>query len=138
MLYGRWASKFKFAGTKVEQGKKVDKKFRKRIRKADKRKKAATEVERKKASAERYKKGKLSEYDKMKIEDEMLSRDIDAFKESRIRAGAAPRGKHLQSAVQSYIKSHPLTKDGVARTRYLEFRQAKINKLKKKRNRDIV
>ena len=124
MLYGRWASKFKFAGTKVDQGKKVDKKFRKRIRQADKRKKAATEAERKK-------KGKISE-------DEMLSRDVDAFKESRIRAGAAPRGKHLQSAVQSYIKSHPLTKDGVARTRYLEFRQAKINKLKKKRKRDIV
>lgn len=121
MLYGRWASKFKFAGTKVEQGKKVDKKFRKRIRQADKRKKAATEAERKK-------KGKISE-------DEMLSRDVDAFKESRIRAGAAARGKHLQSSVQSYIKSHPLTKEGAARTRYLEFRQAKINKLKQKKGK---
>lgn len=131
MLYGRWASKFKFAGTRVEQGKKVDKKFRKRIRKANKQKKEAIE-------AERLKKGKPSEYDKMKIEDEMLSRDVVAFKESRIRAGAAPRGKHLQSSVQSYIKSHPLTKEGAARTRYLEFRQAKINKLKKKRKRDIL
>ena len=73
------------------------------------------------------------EYDKMKIEDEMLSRDVVAFKESRIRAGAAPRGKHLQSSVQSYIKSHPLTKEGAARTRYLEFRHAKINKLKQKK-----
>lgn len=120
-MYGRWASKFKFAGTRVEQGKKVDKKFRKRIRKANKRKKAATEAQMKK-------KGKVSE-------DEMLSRDVDAFKESRIRAGAAPRGKHLQSSVQSYIKSHPLTKEGAARTRYLEFRQAKINKLKQKKGK---
>ena len=68
--------------------------FRKRIRKANKRKEEAIE-------AERVKKGKPSEYDKMKIEDEMLSRDVVAFKESRIRAGAAPRGKHLQSSVQS-------------------------------------
>ena len=91
---------------------------------------------------------------------QIFERDVEAKKESLIKKGYTPRGKDILREVNAYMNNHPLREDYVfnkktldrtktpakyrnnrtnkkltekERTRFLEFRQAKINALKKEK-----
>lgn len=72
-------------------------------------------------------------------EKEIFEKDVEAKKESLIKRGLTPRGKDIQREVNNYINKHPLRESNInekGRTRFLEFRQAKINALKKRSKKD--
>ncbi len=71
--------------------------------------------------------------------EEIFEKDVEAKKEFLIKRGFTPRGKDIQREVNNYINKHPLRESNVNEkeiTRFLEFRQAKINAFKKRRKKD--
>ncbi len=69
-------------------------------------------------------------------DEEIIERGAAAKTESLIRRGYTPRGKDIQREVNNYLNNHPLRESNInekGRKRFLEFRQAKINALKKEK-----
>ena len=69
-------------------------------------------------------------------DEEIVERGAAAKTESMIRRGYTPRGKDIQREVNNYLNNHPLRESNInekGRKRFLEFRQAKINALKKEK-----
>ena len=90
-------------------------------------KKTSTPVPKKKPVEKQFKK---------LTDEEIIERGAEAKIESMIRRGYTPRGKDIQREVNNYLNNHPLRESNInekGRKRFLEFRQAKINALKKEK-----